>query len=207
MPFVVLDSSRNIVSLHATQADATAAATADADWSAHTGEVKDDDWKGNARPGWYLTTAGAVAPEKPTTELDTLKSSIKKTQMQMQAWLDAHHANAAGRDPADVITGHKFLYRGLQGLYLVCRNSSMTVANREKFADLTSGGALDIDSVPAFFEKIDSLTNPAPTAPCAWVNLLTLQRVNLNEYSMVAGTPPGASVDLLGDAWVDALTS
>lgn len=206
MPWVVYDTNRVIVGLYDTAAGATTQAALDADWTA-SGEIA--TIPADSDVGWYLTTADEVVPEIAATGVTGLQDAIRGTQLAFKTWLENLRIQAVGHSPDAEKKGHSFLYEGLRGLYIVSNDSTTyTLARRTSFAQLLAQGAADVTDVPTFYEVSDTLT--APAVPTVWVSLPDTAdpaRVNLANAVATGGTAPAASVDLLGDTWVAAITA
>lgn len=79
---------------------------------------------------------------------------------------------------------------------------TMTDTNFATWCTEMGQGAADITNALEFYQKAAGMSSPADNVAKAWVDLTTLQRVNLANSVTVFGTVP-ASVNLLTGAWIE----
>ena len=221
MPWIVYDTDRLVVGIFKTQAEADALADTSIHYTAHDSEVTGTDYDDDAetKGGWFFTTDGAVSQAAVLTDVEQLKVAITNTQAAFRNWLRNLQDQSVAHDPDDFKKGHQYLWRGLQGLYIVVNDStSYTLARRIRFATELAYGSLDIPTVSEFYRKIADIS-AAPTAPTVWVVLPSatnaslyddeskVVRVNLNAAVPTGGTEPASSIDLLAMDWVDSITA
>ena len=173
-------------------------------------------WDDDAQPGWYLIGA-AVMPKVPSTDLDEMKDAMRAFQNQVVAWSAELTHRGVSQKPAKVTQGHERLRNALGAMYLICRNATHTAANRKIWATRMVRGALRIQSVDDFYST-DTVDFPpqgqtvgepgmATSRWYCWVDISNPSvAVALDGSVYVTGNVP-ASVNLLGEDWIDAIAA
>ena len=160
--------------------------------------------------GWYIVS-GAVKPTVPSSELQDLKDACRGWQQQVVAWNEGLILRGIGQHRNKVAQGHDRLYSGSGAVYLYANNTSHSLANRKIFVANMSTGAMDIRKVDDFYTED---TGNFPDVPergtsgnwFCWVDPASPgDKLNLIDSETITGTI-AASVNLLGDEWVAALS-
>ncbi len=138
------------------------------------------------------------------TGLPLLKNVCRATLLQLREWGKGLDSEGVDKPSALVDKGHNFLAYATQGVYLIAKMTSLSLADRATIIGLIARGASDIDSPAVFYRQGKSLA--APTAALTWVSTITKQRVALADAAAVAGVIPD-SVDVISGQWIDGLTA
>ena len=145
MGFIVYNAtSRLISSAPRTQAEANTLAAADTDLTADTVD--------RALPnlftpgGWFLTTGGEIVSQLPLSEIEQLKAAARLCHNQLITWSHLLTEAAITHSASDAQVGHNILFRGHEGVYVVCNNlvpvgpmhPVLTIAQRIVFCQLSA---------------------------------------------------------------------
>ncbi len=188
-------------------------------------EIEDDDngFNSNCEPrlvvdgatirnGWYWIN-GETKASIPPSDLDDLKQAIRTYQRQVVAWNGELVARGVGQPIAKVQQGHNRLYSSLGYIYVVCRNSSHSLADRKILVANMTTGANDIRKVDDFYtEDTGAFAEPGARGNTArdwysWVDISDPStKLNLTASVSVSGAI-ATDVNLLGDDWVAAIAS
>ena len=216
--FVVYETvGRRVRYLRPTHAQASADVGADADLSTHVAAVSTPDW---VLPGHYFNPADLSFTADPVlTGLDLLKSKARFTHNRMGYWTTLLEASALTHSSAHVNYGHDILFRGHQGMYIVCHRTAdeYTIAHRITYCEQMAIGASNVTTIQEFFEHVHDLAATSPlTGPVTWVDPMNNMRILFSEIpgtaandfdSMQAGNaPPGPDV-LREGAWIEDLAA
>ena len=216
--FVVYETvGRRVRYLRQTQAEADADVAADADLSAHVGAVSTPDW---VLPGHYFAPADLSFTADPVlTGIPLLKNKALFTHNRMGYWSTLLNAAALTHSSAHVNYGHDILFRGHQGMYIVCHRTTgvYTIAHRITYCEQMAIGASDVTTIQEFFEHVHDLAATSPlTGPVTWVDPEDNMRLPFNDIpntagnefnsDMAANAPPGPDV-LREGAWIEDLAA
>ena len=158
----------------------------------------DSVWDNDCVPGWNYNN-GVVAEGLPVTKVQRLRNGLYTAYGQLDAWGHGLNAQALGQPAEKVATGHDYLWRKRGGLYLISRDdTTYTIDQRIAWVEQVPFGALDIDSVFAFYTHFSGL---ATDNWISWVNPSNATRLNLAESFVVPGNVPG-DVNLALTDWI-----
>ena len=192
-------------------------------------EESDSGWNPNCVPrltdsgtgetinnGWYwvnnAVSAGFV------TDLDDLKDALYAWQRQVIGWTEALQTHGVAQPPAKEAQGRARLLSACGYLYLICRNSSHSLANRKILTANMTTGAQDIRKVDDFYGT-DTVNFPPSDSNShntfgtssrwhAWVNIATpATKIRLSDtQAFVIGNIPTGTL-LLDPEWVANISS
>lgn len=215
MGFVVYNpTSRLISSATRTQAEANALAAADANLSADT---VDRVLPNLFTPGgWFFTTGGDIVYQLPLSGVEQLKAAARLCHAQLITWAHLLTEAAITHPASEAAIGHDILFRGHEGVYIVCRNKIpvddthplLTIAQRITFCQQTAYGASDVTNPEEFFLHVHDVIASIFSAPVVWVDPRTGSRIDFDEiHNSTAGilnsvtTPEAATLG--GGTWID----
>ena len=173
------------------------------------------DWNDNAEPGWWLTARSSLhgytlAPAAPASALDTLKQAIRQLDAQLTQWaIDVERLSPPHRAWQRDF-GHDALAAAHECAYLVCTDTSISIANRTSWCNTMRAGASDgssgrIDSAESFYTQF-TVRRTFPDEHRCWVNpAQPTTPLALNALHQVTGTIPTGALD--NGAWIDDVTA
>ena len=148
-------------------------------------------------PGWFFI-GGETVSALPNSELDDLRIAIKMWQLQVVAWAEELIARGVAQTPAKVEEGQERLRSACGYVWLVCRDSSHSLANRKILVSNMTTGAQDIRKVDDFYS---TATQPFP--PNDGASSQNVFGTNSRWYSWVSISAPGTKLDLDSSAHVE----
>ena len=172
------------------------------------------DWDDDVQPGWWLTARGSLhgftlSATRPLSDLETLKREIILLDTQLSEWaIDVERLSPPHRAWQRDF-GHDALASGHECSYLICRDTSITIANRTTWCGTMRAGASDgstgrIASAEQFYALFTTRATFGDAHQC-WVDPADPSTpLALNALHTVTGTIPAMALDNLD--WVEALT-
>ena len=179
-------------------------------------------WDNDVQPGWRLLTRTSatvytMGATIPPTDLDDLKDAWRAFQHQVVSWSAELIHRGVSQKPDKVTQGHERLRHSLGAMYLICRNSTHSSANRKIWATNMRTGALQIRSVDDFYTTDTTQFPPSAEGSYGvhgvnsrwycWVDISSpATKLLLNNSVYVEGNIP-TSVNLLDPTLANAITS
>ena len=163
-----------------------------------TVDTETANWDNECQPGWHYLN-GPVGEALPVSKVEQLRNSLYADYGQLDAWGVGLNAQATGQPVERVNTGHDFLWRMRGGLFLISTNTTdYTIDQRIACADNVRFGALDVDSVFAFYTHFSGV---ATDNWISWVRPADAVRLNLAQSVVIPGTVPD-SINLALPDWI-----